>query len=281
MQSQIFIILFLSSICILLYTYYLNIDDSNCKIKHIEVSKKIPKILHCTHYNKDIIPQKVWNNISKYAGDYEFRYYSDDDCIRYLDKNFGKKYSDKFKELKNGAHKADLFRYCVLYLEGGVYMDIDMEPQQYFNKIFDHNAENRFYTVLGSYEENENEFEKNYRRYLNAGNGHIFQALIATYPMNKLFLELTEDFFTIPEPELNYNVFTYKFYDRLRDKVGKPLKIGKNIYSPNNEVILYGEYHLEDLSDNLQPDRYGGLFHVVDENENIISRSRYPDYPWK
>ena len=34
-----------------------------------------------------------------------------------------------FKDLKIGAHKADFFRYCILYIYGGIYIDIKIFPQ--------------------------------------------------------------------------------------------------------------------------------------------------------
>ena len=84
------------------------------------MDKRIPKIIHCTHYNKSIIPIKVWYNLYKYANDYKVNYYSDKDCINFLKEYFPPEIHKIFIRLKTGAHKADLFRYCVLYIKGGV-----------------------------------------------------------------------------------------------------------------------------------------------------------------
>ena len=255
-----------------------NKDDNN--IKQQPIVTTIPKILHCTHYNKNIIPQKVWDNIKKYAPDYELRFYDDDDCRSFLNEHYGESHVDKFNSLQLGAHKADFFRYCLLYQLGGVYMDIDMEPKKHFNKIFDHSKKYGFYSVLGSSEDPENFLQRKTRRLLYEGNGHIFQALIGTYPKNPLMLNLTEDFFTVPNPEVRYDVFTYIFYDKLRDLIGKPLLMGENFYLNNKKsIILYGEFNLGYIPGE-ELDRYGGLFHVVDNDNNILVRSRYADYPW-
>lgn len=82
----------------------------------------IPKIIFQTYYKKEKIPQKVYDNISKYCKGYEHCIYDDKDCIEFLTKYFKKNVVDKFNELE-GAHKADLFRYCVLYIYGGIYLN--------------------------------------------------------------------------------------------------------------------------------------------------------------
>jgi mannosyltransferase OCH1-like enzyme len=56
----------------------------------------------------------------------EFNYYlySDDDCRYFIKKNFDKSVLDAFDSLIPGAYKSDLWRYCVLYKNGGIYIDI-------------------------------------------------------------------------------------------------------------------------------------------------------------
>ena len=40
------------------------------QLKTIEKEKTIPKVIHCTYYNKEEIPNDVWENLKKYAPDY-------------------------------------------------------------------------------------------------------------------------------------------------------------------------------------------------------------------
>tara|TARA_R110000823_G_scaffold232962_1_gene359319 strand:- start:102 stop:896 length:795 start_codon:yes stop_codon:yes gene_type:complete len=49
----------------------------------------------------------------------------DDDCRSFLKEHFTKDVCTAFELIKPGAGKADLFRYCYLYVKGGVYVDID------------------------------------------------------------------------------------------------------------------------------------------------------------
>jgi mannosyltransferase OCH1-like enzyme len=56
----------------------------------------------------------------------EFNYhlYSDEDCLNFISKYFNSDVVSAFNTLVPGAYKCDLWRYCVLYINGGVYLDI-------------------------------------------------------------------------------------------------------------------------------------------------------------
>lgn len=49
----------------------------------------------------------------------------DEDCREFLKEHFTEDVCTAFELIKPGAGKADLFRYCYLYIKGGVYVDID------------------------------------------------------------------------------------------------------------------------------------------------------------
>lgn len=66
---------------------------------------------------------------------YRYEYYNDADCISFMEKNFGTHVVNAFNILKPGAFKADLFRYCYIYIKGGIYLDIDLEPTIPFDDI--------------------------------------------------------------------------------------------------------------------------------------------------
>ena len=54
-------------------------------------------------------------------------FFSDDDCIQFIQENFEPNVAAAFKSLKPGAYQSDLWRYCILYKKGGIYLDIKME----------------------------------------------------------------------------------------------------------------------------------------------------------
>ncbi len=245
--------------------------------------KKIPKIVYVTYYNKKKIPKKVWVNLKIFAKGYKIKFFSDNDCIKYLNKNFGAKFSNKFKEIKLGAHKADFFRYCILLNEGGIYLDVDLVPKQKFNKIFDHNSEKIFYTIISdtkiiNKKNRLSKFKKLLRRLNDKSEKAIFQALIATYPNNPIFIKLIKDFWQISNLHLKHDIITIRFFYRLKDIILKPLREGTFVTKNNDKLILFSERNKK-INKNEKPDRTGAYPKIFKKNK-ILFHSRYTDYPW-
>ncbi len=65
--------------------------------------------------------------------DYKFFLYDDVMCREFIAKHFDPNILYAFDRLIPGAYKADLWRYCVLYIYGGVYMDIKLQCVDGFN----------------------------------------------------------------------------------------------------------------------------------------------------
>lgn len=87
----------------------------------------IPKIIFQTSKKKNTLLQEYYVNTYK---DYKYVYFDDIDAIEYLNKNLLPEFPDsqnKFHEFTNGSHKADFLRYYWLYINGGVYIDTDIE----------------------------------------------------------------------------------------------------------------------------------------------------------
>jgi mannosyltransferase OCH1-like enzyme len=61
--------------------------------------------------------------------------FDDNDCYEFIKNNFDSQIVDAFEKLIPGAYKADLWRYCVLYKLGGIYLDIKYEPVNNFELI--------------------------------------------------------------------------------------------------------------------------------------------------
>jgi len=72
-----------------------------------------------TNTVKSIINENLQNN-----SEFDHYFYDDDDCLQFIEDNFDKDVIYAYKQLIPGAYKADLWRYCILYKNGGVYMDI-------------------------------------------------------------------------------------------------------------------------------------------------------------
>jgi|LauGreDrversion4_2_1035121.scaffolds.fasta_scaffold281968_2 mannosyltransferase OCH1-like enzyme len=63
-----------------------------------------------------------------------FNYYlfDDNDCRNFIKKYFDENVLNAYDTLIPGAYKADLWRYCVLYKMGGIYLDIKYIPVNNF-----------------------------------------------------------------------------------------------------------------------------------------------------
>ena len=94
--------------------------------------RKIPRVLYKTgpsEYND--LNQNVKNLFHEIESDnpgYTIQYFSDRECREFIQKHFDDDVLDAFDRLIPGAFKADLFRYCIMYENGGVYGDL---TQQY------------------------------------------------------------------------------------------------------------------------------------------------------
>jgi mannosyltransferase OCH1-like enzyme len=61
--------------------------------------------------------------------------YDDDDCRNFIEQNYSSDVLWAFDSLIPGAYKADLWRYCILYKFGGIYLDIKYKPINNFKLI--------------------------------------------------------------------------------------------------------------------------------------------------
>jgi mannosyltransferase OCH1-like enzyme len=77
------------------------------------------------------IPHHMANNIKDVLAknpEFDYYLYSDEECRMFIEHNFPKDVVKAFDSLRPGAYKSDLWRYCILYVKGGVYMDIKLKP---------------------------------------------------------------------------------------------------------------------------------------------------------
>ena len=68
--------------------------------------------------------QEAHNILKKQNPEFKFHLYDDEMCEDFIKKNFDKDVLFAFHNLIPGAFKADLWRYCILYINGGIYVDI-------------------------------------------------------------------------------------------------------------------------------------------------------------
>ncbi len=88
----------------------------------------------------DGLYQTIKNNASKNP-EFDFYFYDDAACRAYIQDNFDNDVLNAFDGLKPGAFKADLWRLCIIYKRGGVYMDakFKIENPSLFKKYVTNN----------------------------------------------------------------------------------------------------------------------------------------------
>lgn len=227
---------------------------------HSEDIKSIPRIIHQTFYNKSIIPQKIFDNMKMFAYGFQHIIYDDNDILEFLKQNFEFKVVDAFLHLKEGAHKADLFRYCILYIQGGVYLDIKTELIMDLNDLI---QDDQITTVIDRTQQ------------------CIYQGIIAAPPRQPIFLYLIEGILNAGSAP-PYNLFIKDFYRFiLWDLQLKKLKEGK-FKGKQHNYSLFTETCSKKNADLCYDgfDRYGLCCNIFFNKKRII-KTRYADYPWK
>ena len=88
---------------------------------------KIPRNIFQTWETKNISEEfkQLSNTWIAQNPNYAYFLYDDKDCLQFIKKHFDITIYNAFNRIIPGAFKADLWRYCILYIYGGVYVDID------------------------------------------------------------------------------------------------------------------------------------------------------------
>ena len=75
--------------------------------------------------------------------------YDDNDCREFIKLYFRHDVLEAYDKLIPGAYKADLWRYCVLFIKGGIYLDIKYTPLNGFKFINLTESEHLVYDIDG------------------------------------------------------------------------------------------------------------------------------------
>lgn len=216
---------------------------------------EVPRVVHQTYFSKARVPSKVARNFAAFAADYERRLYDDADVEAFLSKHFVPGVLAAFRNLKYGAHKADLFRYAVLYVHGGVYLDIKTELVRPLANLF---PPLRVSTVISR-------------------TGDIYQGVIAAPPRRPIFLALIAAIMQSGRAP-PYHLFTQEFMRFIRADAGRARE--GELAGTREAYFLFTEKcsrSTEGCEDGL--DRYGVCCGVHAKQERVI-KTRYADFPW-
>ena len=182
---------------------------------------KIPKVILQTHKNENFTNNLALNSIQTYIDfnpSYEYIFYDDIECREFIKKNFDNEYLYYYDLIYPGAFKADFFRYCYLYINGGFYFDCKSILLTSLDDLIDENDELilcQDYHKLG-----------------------LYNAVMMSIPKNELFMNLInkiiykiKNFNEIYKPHINKN------YGKL-----------DNILSLTGPNLLYEEFQNMNLN---------------------------------
>ena len=102
-------------------------------------NQKIPRVIFQTFETNDI-PQGMNDAINSWINlnpEYEYCFFDEIDRINFIKYYFDENVLDAYLRLIPGAFKADLWRCCVLYEKGGVYIDTDMICLKSLNEVIE------------------------------------------------------------------------------------------------------------------------------------------------
>jgi len=91
-----------------------------------EVRNGVPLVIYQSWKSHEV-PKGMRDNILrllKANPEFDYYLYSDEESAAFIADNYDKDVLEAFHTLKPGAYKSDLWRYCILYKLGGVYLDI-------------------------------------------------------------------------------------------------------------------------------------------------------------
>lgn len=88
---------------------------------------RIPKTIYQTFESSTFSEpfQTIINSWKEKNPGYTYCFYDKDQRSAFLKENFDERVIRAYNRIIPGAYKADLWRYCILYLYGGIYVDVD------------------------------------------------------------------------------------------------------------------------------------------------------------
>lgn len=233
-------------------------------IPKTSVNETIPKHIVLTTRDKSTIPPHIYEQYKKYAKEYELRVFDDKDCETFLKREYPPQYLRRFRTIKSGAHRADLFRYAYLYKHGGIYMDVKTVLKRDLITFINH-QDPMFYLVF-------------------TDANRLYNGILCTPPRNEYFLTLLNDM--VQNPITHYMQVCESAANLLKTRyLVDPLQKGTletNARIPN--VCMWKEIfcNVEKYCNN-KKDRYGFCNFCIDEHDHKLFKIRDEGYgnSWK
>jgi len=180
-------------------------DKEKIKLPQVEKTSEIPKKIFQTHESIDLLPDYYIKNLKNMNKDWDYIFHDKDERKKFLLENYGSNYVDKLNSFEKGAHKADLWRLCVLYKYGGCYLDADVSMLVPFDEIIKNCSEELIIpsTVVGFVSK------------------RLFNAMIVCNPGNKIIGECIKRIMLLDTKNLkgNYHYIIYLMEEVVKKKI--------------------------------------------------------------
>lgn len=166
-------IIFIIIIFIIIINYLItslcdNYNSYNNENFYVNNNKIIPLNIYQTFHTKDLPPKmkECVETLKRQNPEFVHHLFDDNDCRKFIKDNFKEDVLNAYDSIIPGAYKSDLWRYCILYKYGGVYMDIkykcadnvkliNFTDKEYFVEDYYHNNERGVYNaIMICYKEN-------------------------------------------------------------------------------------------------------------------------------
>lgn len=221
--------------------------------------KGIPKIIYRT-FNRRYINGKMYNLCHKkwleLNPDYQVVWFSDKQCDKVV-QNYSHNVWYYYKKLKPGAFKADLWRLCMLYKYGGVYVDAYTTPYKSIKYIIDSSnlkekRKNKFISVLDC----------------NQSGGGVHNGFIISTPYHPFLKQCISDIVSNIKSK-NYTnhvlgvtgpVCLYNSIEKVIQRKNRKIKVGLNFIGELQFYLLYLEW---------------GPFQYICDSKEIIMSKKY------
>ena len=206
--------------------------------------------------------------LRKQNKEFKFYFYNDDNMRQFIKINYDKRVFRSFNRMIPGTFKSDLFRFCILYKYGGLYLDIKTELIEPITTTFEDTS--LMYVVLA------------------LNNNHIYNGIIHTPKNNPIMRDMIYFLQDVSIHDLNYdyNRIIYENYKIIQkycvDKKIKP-GINKTIDGCPDVYLLQEKCSINDKHCHDGLDQYSKCCFVCKIENNTfvpVIKTRYSDYPW-
>ena len=169
----------------------------------------IPRMVHQTWYEPIIGHSDKYPYMSRFVESFrtsgwEHHFYTDESAADFLSQHFPPAVREAYDALLPGAFKADLFRYCVLLIHGGLYADTDILLESHLDALIP--ADASFVTALDAPGEELGHRSCLWNGFLAAAPGHPFLARTIELVVNNIrnrFTSIDYDDMLCPNPVLS------------------------------------------------------------------------------